>query len=169
MTTATPSTELNADFSQPDADPTPWSEAQRVLEVAEVFWLATVRADGRPHVTPVLAVWFEGAAYFCTGPDERKAANLATNAACTLTTGCNLLSAGLDVVVEGEARMVRDEDWLRLVAEAYRAKYGDDWSFEVEDVAFTHRDGGRALVYEVAPVTVFGFRKGAYSQTRWRF
>lgn len=169
MTTATPKTELHPSYSHPDADPTPWSEAQRLLEDAEVFWLATVRADGRPHVTPLLAVWFDGAGYFCTGPDERKAANLATNAHCTLTTGCNVLGAGLDVVVEGQARVVRDEGWLRLVAEAYRAKYGDDWTFEVEDAAFTHRDGGRALVYEVVPVTVFGFRKGVYSQTRWRF
>jgi hypothetical protein len=30
-------------------------------------------------------------------------------------------------------------------------------------------EGGEALVYEVVPSKVFGFAKGAYSQTRWRF
>ena len=25
-----------------------------------IYWLSTVRADGRPHVTPVIAVWREG-------------------------------------------------------------------------------------------------------------
>ena len=30
-------------------------------------------------------------------------------------------------------------------------------------------DGGVALVFRVEPVTAFGFGKGPYSQTRWRF
>jgi len=31
------------------------------LEKAEVFWLSTVRPDGRPHVTPMVSVWLDGA------------------------------------------------------------------------------------------------------------
>src|SRR5579859_2984531 len=31
--------------STPDAVATPWEETRRVLETAEVFWLATVRTD----------------------------------------------------------------------------------------------------------------------------
>jgi hypothetical protein len=38
-----------------------------------------------------------------------------------------------------------------------------------DDGAFLNNVGGEALVYEVAPVQAFGFGKGAYSQTRWRF
>ncbi|QFG25164.1 pyridoxamine 5'-phosphate oxidase family protein [Actinomadura sp. WMMB 499] len=33
-----------------------WPEARRLLEDAELYWLATVRADGRPHVTPLIGV-----------------------------------------------------------------------------------------------------------------
>ena len=44
-----------------------------------MYWLSTVRPDGRPHVTPLMSVWLEGALYFCTGPDERKAKNLVRN------------------------------------------------------------------------------------------
>lgn len=71
-----------------------------------------MRPDGRPHVTPLNSVWFEHAAYFCTGPTERKAKNLATNASCILTTGTNAFDHGLDVVLEADATRVRDAGQL---------------------------------------------------------
>jgi Pyridoxamine 5'-phosphate oxidase len=74
-----------------------------VLEAAELFWISTVRADGRPHVTPLVAAWLDGAIHFHTGADEQKAANLRANPHVVLTTGCNRWNEGLDVVVEGEA------------------------------------------------------------------
>lgn len=96
-----PVAELHPQFSSPDATPTPWTEALKHLEQAEVFWLSTVRPDGRPHVTPLLAVWQDDALYFCTGEYERKAKNLAHNMHCILTTGCNALNEeGLDLVSE---------------------------------------------------------------------
>ena len=73
-----PVTELSA-FSSDDAIPTEWGEGRRKLRDAEVYWLSTVRPDGRPHVTPLLGIWLNGALYFCTGPGERKAKNLAHN------------------------------------------------------------------------------------------
>ena len=85
--TTDPSAELDARFSADGARPTPWSDARRALEEAELFWISTVRSDGRPHVTPLIAVWFEGALWFCTGPGEQKAKNLGRNAHCVLMTG----------------------------------------------------------------------------------
>jgi hypothetical protein len=135
-----------------------------------VYWLATVRPDGRPHVTPLIAVWLEGALYFCTGEDERKAKNLTDNAHCILTTGCNTFNEGLDLVVEGEAVRVSDKARLQRLADAYEAKYGSDWHFEVREGAFNGAEGNIALVYKVTPTTAFGFGKGeSFSQTRWRF
>ena len=61
-----------------------------------------------------------------------------------------------------------DDATLLRVAAAYEAKYGSDWHFEVRDGAF-HHEGGEALVFGLAPSTAFGFAKGPYSQTRWRF
>jgi nitroimidazol reductase NimA-like FMN-containing flavoprotein (pyridoxamine 5'-phosphate oxidase superfamily) len=168
MTNEAPETELADRFSDRGASATGWSEGRKRVEAAELFWLSTVRPDGRPHVTPLISVWLEGAAYFCTGADERKAKNLAANTSCVLTTGCNLLREGLDVVIEGEARRVSDEAKLARVAAAYESKYGSEWHFDVRDGAFQH-EGGEALVFEVAPLTAFGFGKGTYSQTRWRF
>ncbi len=129
-----------------------------------------MRPEGRPRVTPLLAVWLDGALYFCTGESERKAKNLARNAHCVLSTGSNALDVGLDVMVEGDAARVSDEDLLQRVADLYEAKYGSDWRFAVRDSAFHSKDGNVALVFEVAPTTAFGFGRGKlFSQTRWRF
>jgi uncharacterized pyridoxamine 5'-phosphate oxidase family protein len=164
-----PVTDLDPGYSTPGATPTPWAVAHDRLTEAKVFWLSTVRPDGRPHVTPLIAIWLDGALYFCTGPEERKAKNLAENPHCILTTGCNSYDEGFDIVVEGEARRLTDEDILRRVAAAYEAKYGSDWHFDVRDGAFVHGPGV-ALVFEVPPAKAFGFGKGdTFSQTRWLF
>ncbi len=120
---------------------------RRVVEEAKIFWLATVRPDGRPHVTSLIAVWLDGAVYFCTGPDERKARNLAVDTSCVLTTACNHMDDGLDVVLEGDGQVVGDDERLREVAAAYVSKYGHYWAFDVRDGAFAHPDGGHALVF----------------------
>ncbi|GAB2975672.1 pyridoxamine 5'-phosphate oxidase family protein [Amycolatopsis acidiphila] len=163
-------TRLDTRYSADDATAIPWAQARKVLTEAEVSWLTTIRPDGRPHVTTLLAVWLDDSAYFCTGAEERKGRNLAENPHVALTTGCNRLHEGLDVVLEGDAVRVRDTAKLRRIAEAYEAKYGSEWRFTVsDDGAFLNTYGDEALVYEIAPVTAFGFGKGLYSQTRWRF
>jgi len=117
-----------------------------------------------------VAVWLEDALFFCTGETERKAKNLAQNAHCIITIGCNALSDGLDLVVEGEAVRLIDESRLQRVADHYASKYDPPFRFTVRDSVFLNSEGGEALVYQVVPVTVFGFGKGkTFSQTRWLF
>jgi nitroimidazol reductase NimA-like FMN-containing flavoprotein (pyridoxamine 5'-phosphate oxidase superfamily) len=165
-----PAVELDARFSSDTATATAWAQARERLEAAEVYWLSTVRPDGRPHVTPLIAVWLDHALYFSTGPTERKARNLAENPHCILVTGCNALDEGLDLVVEGDAVRVSDEAMLQRIADAFESKYGSDWHFDVRDGAFHQPQAGLALVYEVVPSKVLGFGKGAvFSQTRYRF
>ncbi|MET8079335.1 pyridoxamine 5'-phosphate oxidase family protein [Streptomyces sp. NPDC005303] len=169
MTEKEPETHLDRRYSDPDATAHSWADAKSLLASAELFWISTVRPDGRPHVTPLPGVWAHGALHFCTGPEERKAKNLAHNAHVTLTTGTNIWDKGYDLVVEGEAVRVSDDTRLRELAAAWEAKYGDFWRFEVRDGYF-HHGPGHAVVYAVAPRTVFGFGKGQpFSQTRWRF
>jgi hypothetical protein len=67
-----PTTEIDAHYSDPGAVATEWDETRRVLETAELFWICTVRADGRPHLTPLVAVWLDAAIYFSTGLPEVK-------------------------------------------------------------------------------------------------
>jgi general stress protein 26 len=170
MAEPVPVTELSA-FSSPNAAPTGWSQARDELAAAEVYWLSTVRPDGRPHVTPLLGIWLEAALYFCTGPEERKAKNLSENRHCVLTTGQNTIE-GLDLVIEGTAERVSDPGELGRIADTYESKYG---------AHFVEPDGtwsglgdairrAEVLVYLVAPETGFGFGKlGRFSQTRWTF
>ena len=165
----TPTTSLDSRFSDPAATPTPWDDAARVLETAELFWITTVRADGRPHVTPLVAVWLDGAIHFCAGASEQKAVNLRTNPHVILTTGSNTWDHGLDVVVEGDAVQITDDDVLQRLAEAWRAKWDGRWHFEARDGAFHHEGGGEAQVYAVAPTKVLSFGKGTFSHTRHRF
>src|SRR6202011_3575667 len=106
------SSHLDTRFSNPGAEATAWDETLHALERAELFWVTTVRSDGRPHVTPLVAVWLDGAIHFSTGPTEQKAVNLAVNPHVILTTGCNTWDQGVDVVVEGDAIQVTDNDTL---------------------------------------------------------
>lgn len=164
-----PVAELQPQFSSEGVTATAWAEAGERLESAEVYWLTTMRPDGRPHVTPLVAVWLDSVLYFCTDRGERKAKNLAGNAHCVIITGCNILAEGLDLVVEGDAVQVSDEAKLQRVADGYAAKYGPPFHFTVRDGVF-YGEGGEVLLYEVTPITAFGFGKGqAFSQTRWRF
>jgi catechol 2,3-dioxygenase-like lactoylglutathione lyase family enzyme len=171
-----PTAELDRRFSSPDATPRPWSEVVDVLEHAEIFWLSTVRRDGRPHVTPLPAVWLDGSLHFCTGPGEQKARNLAASPQCVLTTGTDRYRSGLDVVVEGAAVRVTDVVLLERLAARWQSKLG--WSFEVADGAFRQHGGVRAdpdtgivaYVFSVTPSKVLAFGKGEpFSQTRYRF
>jgi nitroimidazol reductase NimA-like FMN-containing flavoprotein (pyridoxamine 5'-phosphate oxidase superfamily) len=165
-----PETTLDTRFSDPDAVATGWEETRRALEQADLFWISTVRAGGRPHVTPLVAVWLDEAIYFATGPSEQKAVNIGNDRYVTLTTGCNHWEEGLDVVVEGEALQVTDEGLLTRLAAAWATKWDGRWRYEVHDGAFRHEDGAEAvLVFSVRPTKVFAFAKGKFGQTRHRF
>jgi general stress protein 26 len=163
-----PTTTLDERFSEPGAAPTSWDEAVRTLEAAELFWLTTVRANGRPHMSPIVAVWFDGALHFSTGADEQKAVNLRANPQVILSTGCNQWDRGLDVVVEGEAVPVTDETRLQRLADAWGNKWDGRWQYEVRDGAF-HHEAGAALVFSVAPAKALAFGKGTFTHTRHRF
>ena len=166
----TPDTKLDTRFSERGAVATGWEETQRVLEQADLFWISTVRGDGRPHVTPLVAVWLDGAIHFATGPSEQKAVNLRTNRNVILTTGCNQWEGGLDVVVEGEALQVTDEGLLTRLAAVWATKWDGRWHYEVLDGAFRNEgDAGAALVFSVTPTKVLAFAKGTFGQTRHRF
>lgn len=172
-----PAARLDPRFSSPSATATSWPDAVDRLRDGQVFWLTTVRGDGRPHSVPLLAVWLDDALYFSTGPDEQKVRNITRDPHCSLILGSEKRSEGLDIVVEGEARRVTDEVLLGRLATAWEEKYGAEWRFDVRDEAFVHAAGslredetGLAYVFEVSPQLAFGFEKGqTYSQTTWRF
>src|SRR4051812_36240546 len=164
-----PTAEIDSRFSDPEAGPTPWSDALHVLEHAELYWLTTVRTDGRPHVTPLIAVAQDGAMHFCTGLREQKARNLEHRPVVALTTGNNTWARGLDVVIEGTAIRVVDRDALQRLADALEEKYGSAWHFDVGDGVFVGTGENVAAVFRIDPAKVLAFAKDPHAQTRYRF
>src|SRR4029450_2360281 len=66
-------------------------------------WLATINADGSPHVTGIGAPWVDGAFWFEAGATTRKGRNLDRDRRCTLSVA----TAGFDLV-EGYANVISD-------------------------------------------------------------
>ncbi len=166
----TPASAIDKRFSQPGAAATEWDETLQALESAQLFWISTVRANGRPHVTPLVAVWLDGALHFCTGAEEQKAVNLRGNHHVVLTTGTNQWDSGLDVMVEGEAVAVTDQERLRQLAQAWTIKWDGRWQYQLGDGCFHHAESTEPiLVFSVSPKRILAFARGTFSHTTHRF
>src|SRR5262249_50294451 len=80
----------------------PWSWAEERLTASDDYWVATVRPDGRPHLTPVWGGWDGGALGWTSRLGASKARNLAADPRCTIATD----NAWEPVVLEGTAERV---------------------------------------------------------------
>ena len=169
--------QIDSRYGDASATAPPWDDIERLLADAQLYWIITVRADGRPHATPLVGVWHDGAFAFCTGAEEQKQRNLDANphvAVTTGSTGANGWNSGKDVVVEGTAVRVTEADALQALADAWLAKYGQDWMFEVRDQEFVEVSDsggsttGGARVYRVAADKVLAFGD-PHGQTAYRF
>lgn len=105
--------------------PVNWAEVVEKLEArsgpapdshnSRTTWLTTINEDGRPHVTPVGALWVDGAFWFQTGAGTKKARNVARDPRCSIAI--SILDA--DVVVEGDARRVTEPNAVAKIAKAW--------------------------------------------------
>jgi hypothetical protein len=166
--TSAPAEHFDDRYGEPDAAPTAWSDAEVAIGAAELYWISTVRADGRVHVTPMIGLWLDATLVFTTGEMEQKALNLRHSPEAAVTTGCNQLHGGTDLVVNGKARRITSPEHLRRIADAYVAKYGEEWRFQVGDGVLVSA-GHPAHVLQVIPTTAYAFGKDPYSHTRWDF
>jgi len=157
----------------------PWSRALEALEAEtakteeaashKTWWLGTTRPDGRPHSAGVGAMWADGKVYFVSGPGTRKSRNLVKNPNCVISVPLT----GLDLVLEGTARVVTDEPTLQRLAKRYNSQ---GWPASVSDGAFTAEYSAPSAgpppwdLYVVAPTTIFGvLTVEPGGATRWRF
>jgi nitroimidazol reductase NimA-like FMN-containing flavoprotein (pyridoxamine 5'-phosphate oxidase superfamily) len=169
--------QIDPRYGDRSATAPPWDDIERLLTNAQLYWIITVRKDGRPHAVPLVGVWHDGAFAFCTGPEEQKQRNLDFNphvAVTTGSTGANGWDSGKDLVVEGTAVRVTGAKALRALADAWFAKYGEDWKFEVRDQEFVELSesggsgSGGARVYQVTATKVIAFGD-THGQTTYRF
>jgi hypothetical protein len=152
----------------------PWSRPRDVLAGGPLgadttFFLGTVRPDGRPHAAGVGAIWLDGDIYFTSGPEARKARNLAANPACTISVSLE----GIDLVLEGDAARVTDPTALEQAAAHYR---DGGWPAEVEGDALTAPFSAPSAgpppwyLYRLVFHTAFGVASAEpFGATRWRF
>jgi PPOX class probable F420-dependent enzyme len=89
-------------------------------------WLATLDADGRPHVTGMGALWADGSFWFVTGLGTRKGRNLTRDPRCSLSVAAH----EFDLTVEGEAHLVTDPERVAAITARYAA---DGWPCEVDE------------------------------------
>ena len=107
----------------------PWRWAHERLVASHDYWLATTRADGRPHLMPVWGVWDGAALWFSSANGSRKAANLRDRPRCSVATA----RADEPVVLEGDATVVTDPDRLRRALDLENRKYDADYGVEMID------------------------------------
>jgi nitroimidazol reductase NimA-like FMN-containing flavoprotein (pyridoxamine 5'-phosphate oxidase superfamily) len=144
-----------------------WSTVSTVLADAELYWLSTVRGDGRPHVTPLVGLWVDDSFVFCTGGDEQKARNLEHSSNVAVTTGANRWKDGMDVVVEGAATRLTGGQTLKRIADMYREKYDGEWDFDNDDEVFDPKTNP-GNVFRVTPTKIIAFAKSPHGQTTFR-
>jgi hypothetical protein len=167
-----PTTErIDRRYSDETAEAVAWTEAQARLAAAQIAWIVTVRADARPHATPMVPVVHDGKVYFHTGSTEVKYANLLANPHVLVLAGDTGWDGGLDVAVEGIAAPVTDDGVLRRLAELYGSRWDGRWQLDVQDGAVTSTNPGvQVVVFEVTPRTARGHAKGdPFGQTTYRF
>ena len=100
--------------------PLGWAAVRRELEQATAYWLATVRADGRPHVVPLDGLWVDDVWFY--GGSERSVHRRTALAHPAATM--HLADPMRAVVVEGEVRLTSPRPELAgRLAEHANEKY----------------------------------------------
>lgn len=130
---------------------TSWEMARERLanpEHQRTSWLATTRPDGRPHLMPVIATWIDGAIHLVVGERTRKGRNLVADDRCVIAMSSTTLPS-LDIVLEGRAEPVTDDDAIRHIAEVF-TKSG--WPLEAKG---NKVDGPNAPTAGPPPYTIF--------------
>jgi len=137
------------------AEQLPWSWAAERLAEARSYWLCTTRADARPHVMPVWAVWLDDALWFSSGRESQKSKNLVRDPRCVI----HLESGDNVVILEGEAVEDRDSARFERFADAYEAKYAYRVTPEL------------GAVYAFRPRSAYTWRESDFpkSAARWLF
>ena len=101
--------------------PLDWEAVRTRLVAAGHYWLATVRADGRPHVVPVDGIWLDDSCFFGGSAQAVKHRNLKGDPRAVL----HLEDAASAVIVEGTCRQVfPDRELARRLAAASKEKFG---------------------------------------------
>jgi hypothetical protein len=132
-------------------------------------WLATLNADGSPHVTGIGAMWADGTFWFETGRQTRKGRNVARDPRCSLS----LAVEEFDLTLQSEASLVTDPETVAAMA----ARWAEDWPCRVDEsgIALTAEFSAPSAgpppwyVYRIAPVSATALSIDPGGATTWTF
>ncbi len=142
----------------------PWEVVDERLRESRVYWMATTRPDGRPHVVPRWGVWLDGRLYYDGAPTTVHARNLRTNPHCAL----HLEDGTRAAVLEGTAAPATPPGpglGGRISAEMSR-KYGVDGYSPPPDSWDGEAAGGLCVF---TPVKGLAWHSFPADVTRYRF
>jgi hypothetical protein len=143
-----------------DTKTTSWEMARERLanpEVPRTSWLATTRSDGRPHLMPVNTFWIDSALHVVAGEGTRKARDLDADGRCVVGLSSTTLPS-IDIVVEGRADALTEEDAVRRVADVLIA---GGWPLEAKGGKVYGPNAPTAgpppyTIFRITPSRVFG-------------
>ena len=135
-------------------EPIEWSWVVERMTNARSYWVATTRADGRPHVMPVWGIWIDDAFIFVTDTNSFKARNIRRDPSAAV----HLDSGDEVVILEGSFEEVSSTP--EMVSE-YERKYN------ISPVGVSDSEG----VYRLRPDKVLAWTESDFPKnaTRWRF
>jgi len=124
----------------------------QLIERERVCRVATVSAEGVPHLVPVCSVLRDGKIYFGSGRDGRKVKNIQATGRCTVTV--DLYTEEWDslrgVMVQGQAALIAKGPRFRRARTLLYRKYPQ---YET-DAALDEKD---SVIIEVTPTSVFSW------------
>jgi hypothetical protein len=100
------------------------------LHDAPILWFATVRSDGRPHLTPIWFVAVDDVLWLCTEAQAVKARNVAAHPAVSVAIGDGSLPT---LAGEGTAT-VHARPFPDAVVRAFVDKF--DWDISATDEGY---------------------------------
>jgi PPOX class probable F420-dependent enzyme len=124
----------------------------QLMERERVCRVATVNAEGVPHLVPVCPALRDGKIYFGSGRDGRKVKNIEANGRCTVTVDLYTeeWSSLRGVMVQGRAALIAKGPRFRRARALLYRKYPQ---YET-DAALDEKD---SVIIEVTPTSVFSW------------
>jgi nitroimidazol reductase NimA-like FMN-containing flavoprotein (pyridoxamine 5'-phosphate oxidase superfamily) len=111
--------EIPAEYGNPK-ERLDWSVVEGLLEAATIYWIASTRPDGRPHVIPRDGTWLDGGLYYGGSPQTVHYRNITQNPEIVVHIGDGQEA----VIVEGKVEIEKpSEEEANRLADASFAKY----------------------------------------------
>ena len=97
-----------------------WDDVRKDLEDAPVYWVSSVRPDGRPHVVPRDGNWLDDTWYYGGSPKTVHNHNIEANPEVVVHIGDGMKA----IMVEGRSEFVKtDQSTGERLAEVSNVKY----------------------------------------------